>query len=330
MSIIQKNLFLFLYNMGDATSKKPSARHDLTTPKTVQKKWTIPWYQPKIKELIKEISDELIWILEHNNIQSEDKKEQLRLFLIQNLSFQKEYIYDINKKCIWFEVLGRIRGCHSIATTTTAIQQAWLYKIYLETLLDIIFTHYCQSNWTWLISINLFADNFSDITIIQTLEEKSEIYEIPPQNISLEILEVSTFQKDPSKNRESRRNIEYLRKKGFKITIDDYDTEENSVFKNNPYNYSAKNINFFATTPQLISIIKFDWPSIIRPLLNEKDQHKRKKMRKELQVQVDRLKKMWIKIILAEHVKTIKEIGELKELGFTHIQWRDIQKIIHN
>ena len=177
----------------------------------------------KVTDYLKEnsLANSAIFLDEEKLKKASDKNKKLS-FILKLLKENKvepffQPIIEIkSKKAVKYEVLARIVDEDKIYNPFEFIEDIKKAGLIHE-LTKQIFTKSLHKAKTTPLSINITDMDLNHCELIEFIIKETKRNNIPPQNITLEILEdISTF------NKTNMNNLKKLQKAGFKIAIDDF------------------------------------------------------------------------------------------------------------
>lgn len=197
-------------------------------------------FRSTIEQIIKSPDPELEFkaLLERSfRLRSEPMIKWNVLTEIQNRIFKiiaHEYLWAID----WFK--------ENIFEMMQIIREYKLNYVYLEVLIAKIIEWFDYQHCDHILSWNLCAEDFENDWLIKLIQDQN----IPPDRLSLEIVESSLLKDDPI----VKNNLKELHKLGYGITIDDF----------NPYktkrdgNFSSENLKILNGLNILPRLLKLD------------------------------------------------------------------------
>ncbi len=195
------------------------------------------------------------------------------------------------KKTIKYEVLARIIDENKIYNPFEFIEDIKRAGLIHE-LTKQIFIKSLDKAKNFPLSINITDMDLNHSELINFIIKETQRRNIPPQNITLEILEdISTF------NKTNMNNLKKLQKNGFKIAIDDFGS-----------GYS----NFERILQISPDYIKIDG-KFIKTLLNEKNSHK-------IVMSINILAHSIGAQVIAEFVENETILKKIEEIGIEYAQ----------
>lgn len=165
---------------------------------------------------------------EKNQLKNLNMIEKIRkLSLEDSIIIYIQPIKDVRtNKIDKYEVLARLKNSDGTilppATFLKPIQLAGLSSIFTKIIIDKSFKEFSSNSYNF--SINLTESDLTEKYLEEYLDKKIKEYNIDPSRVILEILEtVST-----TNNASVIENLVKLHKKGFKLAIDDFGSENSN------------------------------------------------------------------------------------------------------